>query len=378
MKKILACSAALSLMLIACGDDTSSSSNPVSGGDGNSSATELSSGNEVGSSSSVAPGSSATEPESSATAPESSATAGSSASTPDLLRQEASNVFGACIVNNPLKDPLLDGACPDEGPCEFPAVEDAALPPVAYMSIDKQDSLSAMIVVEEVRMPCESISGTVSIIQRPVVEGIEVVASGDTLYVTSKLDEARVESGCVCRSRLVFEIKPEPAFTNASILVVDDKLNRGDRMTIIKENTNETLTQLDTAGFERGQCIGNALTKNAWAQKKSVAKDVAVDDAEEELPVANLVTLISGRTILEVTNVQDYCGIEAKVSQKLVGDTLFLDYYDMEMATKCLCTFDTHTFDIAPENTVARFAKFKDILFRIEEIRYTIDPNWPG
>ena len=87
---------------------------------------------------------------------------------------------------------------------------------------------------------------------------------------------------------------------------------------------------------------------------------------------------MNGETVLTLENVTDYCGIDAKVSQKMVGDTLMLDYYDATSVTKCICNFDKIEFLIEPENATARYVKFKDVLYWVNVIMYEVDPNWKG
>jgi hypothetical protein len=74
----------------------------------------------------------------------------------------------------------------------------------------------------------------------------------------------------------------------------------------------------------------------------------------------------------------DYCGIDAKVSQKMVGDTLILDYYDQSAVTKCICNFDQIEFLLEPGNTAARYVKFKDVVYWIDVIMYEVQSNWKG
>jgi len=104
---------------------------------------------------------------------------------------------------------------------------------------------------------------------------------------------------------------------------------------------------------------------------KPVAKSAATG-----LPEARLITYMNGETVLTLENVTDYCGIDAKVSQKMVGDTLMLDYYDATSVTKCICNFDRIEFLIEPENTAARYIKFKDVVYYVNYITYTKIPGW--
>ena len=210
------------------------------------------------------------------------------------------------------------------------------------------------IIISEVTMSCGI-----------VFEGFEVYVSNGTLYVEPKQDPDSPITNCICPTQVTFKIEQNEAFSNAKKLV----FGGGEPMPLVN---SKPVSALELDGFQRGQCLDNALSSGA----KALTKSVTLAKAEEELPQATLTTYMNGLTVLEMHNVNDYCGMEAKVSQKVVGDTLFLDYYDMTAVTKCLCTFDSHEFVIEPENTGARFAKFKDVLYMIVQVHYTVDPNW--
>jgi hypothetical protein len=128
-----------------------------------------------------------------------------------------------------------------------------------------------------------------------------------------------------------------------------------------------TPTELELNGYARGKCMDNDLAV------KPVTKSAVSD-----LPEARQITYMNGMTVLTLENVMDYCGIDAKVSQKMVGDTLMLDYYDATSVTKCICNFDKIEFLIEPENTAARYVKFKDVVYWVNVIMYEVDPNWKG
>lgn len=368
----------LSFGLLACGDDSSSTApEPVTGG--NSSTVEVSSSSELppdttcckvrGSSSSEEQSSSSELSSSSFDVPLSSETCciDSSSSSQEETVQQINDIFGTCLDKK--VDPMMD----------------AALPPIAYMGyVDGDDS--ATVVVENVSMNCRSISGTVSIIRKPVVGNFQLSASGDTLYMEQAvLDTVNAEPDCICDSRLIFKVKADPAFINAKLLVAVIDGDYGNRMEIIKafppdeqeprdsipaaqdSVPESTPTDLELKGFERGKCMNDDLAA------KPVAKNAA-----SELPEAKQITYLNGKTVLTLENVIDYCGIEAKVSQKMVGDTLMLDYYDQTGVTKCICNLEKIDFLLEPENTAAKYVKFKDVLYWIDVIMYEIDPNWKG
>ena len=291
----------------------------------------------------------------------------SSSSQGEKTMQRIDDIFGLCLDKK--VDPMLD----------------AALPPVAYLGYEDGDD-SATVVVENVSMSCRSISGTKSIIRQPIVGNIYLSASGDTLYMQqAALDTVNAEPDCMCDSRLIFKVKADPAFINATILVAVKGGDYGYRMEIVKafppdeQEPRDTIpaaqdsvpesnqTELELKGFERGKCMNDDLAA------KPVAKSAATERLE-----ARQITYMNGETVLTLENVTDYCGIDAKVSQKMVGDTLMLDYYDATSVTKCICNFDKIEFLIEPENATARYVKFKDVLYWVNEIRYVVDPNWKG
>ena len=290
-----------------------------------------------------------------------------SSSSQEETVQQINDIFGTCLDKK--VDPMMD----------------AALPPIAYMGYEDGDD-SATIVVENVSMSCRSISGTVSIIRKPVVGNIYLSASGDTLYMQqAALDTVNAEPDCMCDSRLIFKVKADPAFINAKLLVAVIAGDYGNRMEIIKafppdeqeprdsipaaqdSVPESTPTDLELNGYARGKCMDNDLAV------KPVTKSAVSD-----LPEARQITYMNGMTVLTLKNVMDYCGIDAKVSQKMVGDTLMLDYYDETSVTKCICNFDKIEFLIEPENATARYVKFKDVLYWVNEIMYEVDPNWKG
>ena len=362
--------AALSFALLACGNDsTSTAPEPVA--DGNSSLVEESSSSEEqGPSSNEEQSSSSELSSSSFDVPLSSETCCidlSSSSQGEKIVQRIDDIFGTC--RDKKVDPMLD----------------AALPPVTYLGYEDGDD-SATVVVENVSMHCRSISGTKSIIRQPIVGNIYLSASGDTLYMIQySLDTVNVEPDCICDSRLIFKVKADSAFINASLLVAVRDGDYGNRMEIVKgfppdeQGPRDTIpaaqdsvpesnqTDLELKGFERGKCMNDDLAA------KPVAKSAAT-----ELPEARLITYMNGETVLTLENVTDYCGIDAKVSQKMSGDTLMLAYYDQTNVTKCICNFDKIEFLIEPENAAARYVKFKDVLYWVNVIMYEVDPNWKG
>ena len=266
--------AALSFALLACGDDsTSTAPEPVAGG--NSSLVEESSSSEEQGPSSNEEQSSSSELSSSSfdihMSSETCCIDLSSSSQGEKIVQRIDDIFGTC--RDKKVDPMLD----------------AALPPVTYLGYEDGDD-SATVVVENVSMHCRSISGTVSIIRQPIVGNLHLSASGDTLYMIQySLDTVSAEPDCICDSRLIFKVKADPAFINASLLVAVRDGDYGNRMEIIKafppdeqeprdsipaaqdSVPESTPTDLELKGFERGKCMNDDLAA------KPVAKSAATE-----------------------------------------------------------------------------------------------------
>ena len=235
MKKILAMSVALSLVLWACGDESSSTGPELSSSSGiaeSSSLAEESSDAHVvesfaestgESSSAVIPESSAANPESSEVGPESSTVAESSSSANDEVpRQVVDNMGGSCQDGNSTEDPMLDGA----------SGGDQALPPVAFMTIEND---SATYLVQNVRMPCEEIGGFAGMTRRLLKPTLEVTMDETEMHVKPVVEMATSNSDCTCMSQFAFKIKLVSPFDQATLLVIDDSNNLGNRMRIIKE-----------------------------------------------------------------------------------------------------------------------------------------------
>lgn len=201
---ILVMCAALSLVLWACGDDSSST------------------GPELSSASGIAESSSAVVPESSAAGPESSTTAESSSANDDVPCQVVDNMGGSCQDGNSTEDPMLDGA----------GGGDWALPPVAFMTVEND---SAAYVVQNVRMPCEEIGGFAGMTKQLLRPSLEVTMDGTEMHVKPVVEESSSSSDCVCSAEFAFKIKLVSPFDQATLLVIDDSNNLGNRMRIVKE-----------------------------------------------------------------------------------------------------------------------------------------------
>jgi hypothetical protein len=232
MKNILAMSAALSLVLWACGNESSSTGPELSSSSGiaeSSSLAEESSGAQVAessaestgeSSSAVVPESSGANPESSEAGPESSTTAESSSASDDVPCQVVDNMGGSCQNNNSSGDVILDG---DSG-------GDQALPPVAFMTIEND---SVTYLVQNVRMPCEEIGGFAGMTRQLLKPTLRVTMDETEMHVEPVAETATSSSDCTCMSQFAFKIKLVSPFDQANLLVIDDRINQGNRMRIV-------------------------------------------------------------------------------------------------------------------------------------------------
>lgn len=232
MKNILAMSAALSLVLWACGKESSSTGPELSSSSGiveSSSLAEESSGAQVAessaestgeSSSAVVPESSGANPESSEAGPESSTVAESSSASDDVPCQVVDNMGGSCQNNNSSGDVILDG---DSG-------GDQALPPVAIMTVEND---SATYLVQNVRMPCEEIGGFAGMTRQLLKPTLKVTMDETEMHVEPVAETVTSSSDCTCMSQFAFKIKLVSPFDQANLLVIDDRINQGNRMRIV-------------------------------------------------------------------------------------------------------------------------------------------------
>ena len=340
MKKILVCGAALSLLLLACGDDSSSGPDPVTGG--NESGTEIdssasqipessgmgavskadddmSSSSTVPASSETLPGSSAGVPESSnGTSPESSGgTTPESSSSVLAPTQNAKDIVAECgdglDENNAVSPAPADTVVKtllveveEDGP--------GATPPVAYKYYGSDGFVT--YVAERVMMPC-GIS----------IAGITVSAVGDTLFAKVSVDPDAPITNCICNTRVSFKIEKDSRFTQATRLVIDD--NRLMTYRIVSEKI-----------------------------------DPVVDD------YANLVQDPEGFYYLQVEDIEANCGIgQAKMVQEMQGDTLFMKYDSSSELLRCMCVFDELKFVVSDENVNATYFSFSGIVYKIARLQ---------
>ena len=270
--------------------------------------------------------------------PRSSATVASSSSAVVApSHQVVTDVAGYCIE----RDPSENRFDLNEG------IGDYAIPPVAYM---EPGSDSVTFILERARFACGA-----------SFVSLDVSTSGDTVIVKPNVALANNQNDdCICPTRLTFKVKADAAFKDAKVLVIGDGKNAFNKMRIVKYDEMKYYVSsniLDRDGYTRGKCM-------------------ETETAPSANPEATLIIYQDGRSLMEIDHVKDYCDIDAKISQKVVGDTLFLDYYDTRSVTECLCTFQTHKIIIDLDKTGAKYVKFGSVVYRIVGVTYSKVPNW--
>lgn len=340
MKKLFICGAALSLMMMACGDESSSGPDPVTGGetiessgsiDGSSGSQDPSSSagaessDTNGASSGSQPASSGSQPSSSGSQnPESSADVGSSSSVARTPVQKV-KVFGTCMQST--------------GRSDIPGGDGLALPPHALMG-QEDGSDKVIVAVDHVMMPAYKISGFAGMIVNPaLLDSVDVMAVGDTLYVKQIVDEAKAEDESKCVAEFHFMMKDEPAFTNATFIVVEGVI----RSTLDKQSgvpSSSSTTPSSSSVFSVGAAVPvTNISLECKANHDFDGKTLPTDDLAEPYPYMGSISRIDGLAKLTIINAylnmpcganEDSAVTEAKKAMartgaNLVNDTLFVN-----------------------------------------------------
>ena len=338
MKKLFVCGAALSLVLMACGDDASSTA-PVSGGDESSSATEISSGAEdVESSGSN--GTSSGSKQTSSSSKTSSSSSGNTSSSSENLDSSADVGSSSSVAGNPVQKVKVGGKCMEsKGRSDIPGGDGLALPPHATMGQEEGSDI-AVVVVENVMMPDYQISGFAGMIVNPaLLDSIEVMAVGDTLYVKQIVDEAKAAGGSKCVTEFYFTLKADPAFTNTSIIVVEDYM----RSTIDKQNSvpsSSSTTPSSSSVFSGSVAVpvsnisleckpnhdfdGNTLPTDILAEPYPYMSSIARIDGLAKLTIINAYLNLPCGTN-EDSAVTEAKKAFARTGANLINDTLFVN-----------------------------------------------------
>lgn len=309
MKKILACSAALSLMLLACGDDTSSTAPEQQTGAENLSETVLSSETEplsseaAESSSSVKPSSSAEVAESSSAKQPSSSDTPSSSETPtsSVALQSSSSAGnthhiitdadGQCAAARMADDPMLDGDGKYVG-------GDEKLPPFAYRYVG----------TERTGFTIENISVTCGL----VVDTLDVNVSGDTVYVNATFDRTNAQR-CICNFKIDFAVENDPAYSHAKVLVFDEAPGNSIMPDIMEIVDMDVVTVEEAAGTRQAKdinlmCKNDRQTLNAPATAGNTLLP-ETKDSSEAAPFAGRVVGNDGFDTIIISEVLLSCGV---------------------------------------------------------------------
>lgn len=320
MKKILACCAALSLMLMACGDELSSTA-PIALGE-ELSGTEVSSSGTEGPASSGAPKSSATAQESSAGKPESSSAvvpesgaAGKSSSPVAVLSSATpepspthlmlTDVYGECNTKKTQNRPAISL---DAGLYAEDLVADVNTQSVAYRHVGA-DSIEYTVYIT---LTCGI-----------VLDSLDLFVEGDTIYAKTFFDRSGAMR-CLCSSVIEFKVKKEDSFLNAHVLVLDDEniipiLERGG-----EPGTSEPQLRQSTSSV-KAQCnhnTNNATNVVSNAVESEDTSTFVIDVIERADPVARKYVDEDSMTVV-LDNVTMSCGsIVESVDVTAAGDTL--------------------------------------------------------
>ena len=313
MKKILATVATLSLVLIACGDDASSTApDPVTGSESSSSETVLSS--EVESSSGAKSSSSAKDPSSSET-PESSSSfalpveSSSSVVVPVDPHQVITDANGQCNSKGLTRDPMVD-ASEDVSLLDTVTVREGAIPPVAYRYVGTERT---GFTVENLMITCGL-----------VVDTLDVNVSGDTVYVNAVFDRSNAMR-CICDFKIEFAVENSDAYAQATVLVFGDAHSDGGTPDIMQ------IVDMDVISVEE-------------ATGRKQAKDIKLE-CKNDRQTANAPALASNSFVMDPI---DTTSTKVAVAGRRVGDDGFDTIVIPEVMMPCAIVFES--FDVYADN----------------------------
>ena len=361
MKKIFACSAVLSLMLLACGDEASSTAPEQQTGAEGLSETVLSSEAETlsseaalssssekpSSSAEVAESSSAKQPSSSDTpssseAIVSSSSAGTSSSSktgPTDTHHIITDANGQCAANSRGSDPLVD-ANVDYPSLDTVRVREAAIPPVAYRYVG----------TERTGFTIENISITCGL----VVDTLDVNVSGDTVYVNATFDRTNAQR-CICNFKIDFAVENDPAYSHAKVLVFDEAPGNSIMPDIMEIVDMDVITIEEVAGTKQAKDI-NLMCKN-------------------DRQTANAPVLAGNSFAMDPI---DTTSTKVAVAARVVGNEGFDTIIISEVMMPCEIvfeTFDVHAFNgtlyvepkVDPDSPITNCICSTRVTFKIEQ-----------
>ena len=297
MKKIFACGAALSLMLIACGDETSSTApDPSADGESSSSEVALSAGTE--SSSGGKSSSSVENPSSSETVVSSSSFALPVESSSSLMvvsvdpHHVITDANGQCDAKGMVDDPMRDGALDGE---EVGSEE--AIPPVVYRHIG----------TERTGFTLENLSITCGL----VVDTLDVNVSGDTIFVKAIFDRTNAMR-CICNFKIEFAVENSDAYAQATLLYFDNGLGSLYPQ-ILEIYDMDVISVEDATGRKQAKdidlsCKNDIRTANAPTAADNTLLPGKIDTTEKASVVGRLVG-DSGFDTIVIPEVSMPCGI---------------------------------------------------------------------
>ena len=301
MKKILATVATLSLMLIACGDDASSTApDPLTGNESSSSEAVLSSGVE---SSSGAKSSSSTKEPSSSETPESSSSlklpveSSSSAIVPVDPHQVITDANGQCNAKGLTRDPMVD-ASEDVSLLDTVTVREGAIPPVAYRYVGTERT---GFTLENLMITCGL-----------VVDTLDVNVSGDTVYVNAVFDRTNAMR-CICDFKIEFAVENSDAYAQATVLVFGDAHSDGGTPDIMQIVDMDVISVEEATGRKQAKDI-NLSCKNdrQTARRLTTASNTLLPvkvDTTEKASVAGRKVGDDGYDTIVIPEVTMPCGI---------------------------------------------------------------------
>lgn len=309
MKKMLATVATLSLVLIACGDDASSTApDPLTGNESSSSETVLSSGVE---SSSGAKSSSSTKEPSSSETPESSSSlelpveSSSSVIVPVDPHQVITDANGQCNAKGLTRDPMVD-ASEDVSLLDTVTVREGAIPPVAYRYVGTERT---GFTLENLMITCGL-----------VVDTLDVNVSGDTVYVNAVFDRTNAMR-CICDFKIEFAVENSDAYAQATVLVFGDAHSDGGTPDIMQ------IVDMDVISVEE-------------ATGRKQAKDIKLE-CKNDRQTANAPALASNSFVMDPI---DTTSTKVAVAGRRVGDDGFDTIVIPEVMMPCGITFER--FDV--------------------------------
>ena len=274
MKKILATVATLSLMLIACGDDASSTApDPLTGNESSSSEAVLSSGVE---SSSGAKSSSSTKEPSSSETPESSSSlklpveSSSSVIVPVDPHQVITDANGQCNAKGLTRDPMVD-ASEDVSLLDTVTVREGAIPPVAYRYVGTERT---GFTLENLMITCGL-----------VVDTLDVNVSGDTVYVNAVFDRTNAMR-CICDFKIEFAVENSDAYAQATVLVFGDAHSDGGTPDIMQIVDMDVISVEEATGRKHAKdinlsCKNDRQTARRLTTASNTLLPVKVDTTEK-------------------------------------------------------------------------------------------------